>query len=208
VLFLFIEIRLISSLICQNINLKSDALQYPLQASVPFTSRYLKIVKPVIVATLSKQVFIRFHTNSFKDCFINALENESVLEFLTNPGTLKAQSDLDRISEKQYRFIKDGRYTSYSGNVYLCSYGPDVDDLVLVTSIRHPGNVFYDPALQSLQSTEILLSLCCLELLESIARQFLIIQGGTRPEDRDELFRLLIAIKTAYEEQVRSSYEQ
>ncbi|KAF7726235.1 hypothetical protein EC973_008944 [Apophysomyces ossiformis] len=173
-----------------------------MQVGIPYTARYLRIVRPIIIASLSKRVFSAFHLDLFRTSWIGSAD--TVINFLRglySPNNMASLGSLvDTAHASTATFTP---YTAYIGSVAIVSYGPEDTDLALLLPIRHPGSLKYDPSTQKLEAKEIFLALCCLNVLETIVKHRLSYQA--RPNSASELETWLQDIRRQYDTTVQSN---
>jgi hypothetical protein len=151
-----------------------------IRVAIAFTSRYLHITRPLIIASYSTTVFGAFNKNMFMTCwtrrenFEEAEDQEFVRQFYNNTVGLTSLAQLEEsMSDSMYaiRTLQDFNYTTAIGRVYTVTYGPYEGDVALIFGSRHPGNLKYDPVIQPLKAEEFYLTQVCLEKLEALTNE-------------------------------------
>ncbi|KAI7852510.1 hypothetical protein BDC45DRAFT_571105 [Circinella umbellata] len=177
------------------VDLFSLSPQQQFLISMPYLCRYIKVTKPIIIITLSHQVFSMFDIDLFKTAWKSRDVRSRFLEQTTSPNNFTRFGDFIRTGYPTTAF--EETYREYIGEVSIVMYGPDDTDLALMIPMRHPGSLRHDPALAHYKAEEIFLVACCSNVLDMIVRRRLH-NGEVRPNEHGALLQWLQDIRNEY----------
>ncbi|CDS11252.1 hypothetical protein LRAMOSA03515 [Lichtheimia ramosa] len=157
----------------------------PLLPSILFLSRYMTIVQPVVIVSMSKIVFTHFHLDTFCTTWLNTASTTAFLQHYRSPNVYGDLPDIAKMEPAPCTaFFKAS--TTHLTDVAIVAYGPGDTDYALLFPIRNPGSLKYDSATQALKAEEITLSICAMNVLDSLVRRRLA-NGEERPTDKQQL---------------------
>ncbi|KAJ8661041.1 hypothetical protein O0I10_003263 [Lichtheimia ornata] len=176
------------------VDLHSIHPNQPLVPSILYASRYLKVVKPIIITAMSAKVYTFFQLDAFDPLWSNQEARDRFFSDLSSPDNyddMTAMVDVEHPSTAFYR-----SYGSRIGDLSIVRYGAGATDFALLLPIRDPGALKYDPRSQVIKCNEIFLSLCAMQVLEMVVRKKF--NDSTRPSDATKLIDWMCDIRLDY----------
>ena len=163
--------------------------------SMPYLCRYLKITRPIMITTLSHQVFSMFDIDLFKTAWKSRDLRAEFLEHNRSPDDFTSFANFLQTGYPTTAF--EETYRQHIGEVSIVIYGPEDTDLALMISMRHPGSLRYDPVFGADKAEEIFLTACCSNVLDMIVRRRLN-NREERPNEYGALLEWLQDIRVEY----------
>lgn len=180
------------------VNLLAMHRQQPLFPSTLFLSRYLTIVRPVVIVSMSQAIFTHFHLDTFRTIWLDTSSTTAFFQEYRSPDVHGGLSEIAKMEPTPCTaFFKSS--TAHLTNVAIVAYGPGDTDYALLLPIRNLGSLNYGPAIQALKAEEVTLSICAMHILESLVRRRLA-NGEQRPTDHERLFGWLKSIQMEFDD--------
>ncbi|KAI8367677.1 uncharacterized protein BYT42DRAFT_587081 [Radiomyces spectabilis] len=176
--------------------------------ALPYLSRYLRIVRPVVICGMSNLVFTMFHTDTLASSWHPT--SSTYINFFDKMESPQQEPESEDTLISLLSLIYDGKisttrlgtsYTRHIGELAIIQYGPDPANISLYLPTRHAGSISYDPGKAALVSREIYLSLCCYEVLNAIVCERLS-RGDFRPSTSEEMITWYNGIRREYRDKL------